>query len=103
MLVLALQFSKGDAQRWGPMLLVNRTLGAEDRELECSTDHAVREERIPQNRREDKALPGDRDGGRILRHLERSTETHQCTNWDFVSIGWNECPPTVERISLERR
>ena len=29
--------------------------------------------------------------------------THQCTNWELVRTGQDECLPTIERCSLERR
>ena len=36
-------------------------------------------------------------GGRILRHSISDRQTHQCTNWELVRTGLNECQPSIEQ------
>jgi hypothetical protein len=120
MLVLALQFSKGDAQRlpasWDRS---DATIGALDQfgSGRCGSGaqgaHAVRGASDPASMRtkadslktEEKTKSVDLKsrGGRILRLSTSCRPTHQCTNWELVRTGPDECRPTIEQCSLERR
>ena len=123
MLVLALQFSKGDAPSSPAIRKLSRTTteqldhqgactGAVERAVGQTLVPCVAEgERTRTNVRagslktEEKTMSADvaTRGGRILRHSLQRRPTRQCTNWELVRTGQDECLPSIERCSLERR
>src|SRR3954467_9586040 len=108
MLVLALQFSKGTARR----------PPASPGSCRCDHQHArPRRERAPRQRSSNELMPCAEEQthmGRLPQNGredkdsrcgdERRTDprpsttlrlTHQCTNWELVRTGPDECRPTV--------
>jgi len=99
MLVLALQFSKGDAGAgtvW--YTFTEHAVAAGPKPMPCVEGRAPRT-RAGSLKTEEKTKTVDvrSRGGRILRHSIALRPTHQCTNWELVRTGWDVCPPTIEQ------
>ena len=114
MLVLALQFSKGDAQRRdhggtiesiGPAITGHAAaVGRVHLELSSRGASAMPARgKLPQNGREDKILRVDRRRGTSPRVDDRVDRTHQCTNWECLGSGQSNADQRPRNCSLERR
>ena len=101
MLVLALQFSKGIA---GVGIVVcHKGRNAHRTRRGSGARTLVPGERVGKNpgslktEEKTKCVDSRSSGGRILRHSIRVRLTHQCTNWELVRTGPDECRPTMEQ------
>ena len=97
MLVLALQFSKGDA---GDSRRVDHGSGARG---SCPREvrPAKRRGQLPQNGREDKVCRFDSNGGEPTT-FDSLRPTHQCTNWELVRYGSDELPTNARTVLLRK-
>ena len=106
MLVLALQFSKGIAgvgtvRRRKDVTLTGHAVAAElESSCRCAEGgHGPAPSK--RKRRQSRSIRIERR--RSLRLSNSDRPTHQCTNWELVRTGPDECRPTIEQYSLERR
>ena len=110
MLVLALQFSKGDAQRRRRQNFDDRgTLrgsGTLDLPSAAGSSMPCAEGIRDSLKTEEKTKLVESSSSRRTNPTIDSSSfdrTHQCTNWEWSRTGQDECLPTIERCSLERR